>query len=405
MKIAILTSSFPRAPGDYQGNFVLFLARGLVKKGNDVNVICPHIPGTPFHEVMEGVEIHRIPYFYPYPLQSLSSDTGMYSALRHSILAWIQLPLFSLFLGYGAYRIIREQDIDLLHTHWFVPQGLIGSFLHVFLRIPHVATVHGSDLNILKKHTFLYPICRFIIRNSAFITVNSSYMKQQLLAVSSGCEQKIRVIPMGVDQVLVCAGQPVTVKHLEYTGPIILSVGRLIDWKGTKFLIESLPAVLKKFPGAQLHIAGAGPERESLGKLVCRLGLDYHVVFLGLVPSADLTACYLSADVFVLPSINKSGITEGLGVVLLEAMASGCPVIGSNVGGIPDIITDGENGFLVPEQDPDRLAHRIIRVLSDEDLRDKFRRNGYKRIKEIYSWEIISGRFSDVFIQTLREIS
>lgn len=401
MKIAILTSSFPRAPGDYQGNFVFCQARGQVKNGNDVHVISPHIPGTPFHETLEGIVIHRIPYFYPYPFQCLSSETGMYSALRHSFLAWFQLPLFLLCLGCGAYRIIRNHDIDLLHTHWIVPQGLIGSFLYIFLGIPHVATVHGSDLNIVKEHTFLYPICRFIVRHSAIITVNSRYMKQQVLAVSPDYEQKIRVIPMGVDPSLAGAGQPGTLRLHKHGGPVILGVGRRIAWKGTEFLIKAFPAVLAKFPGAKLFIAGVGPERESLGELVCRLGLDDHVVLLGLVPSADLPVWYLSADVFVLPSVNKCGKTEGLGVVLLEAMASGCPVIGSNVGGIPDIITDSENGFLVPAQDPEVLAEKITELLADASLRDLFVSRGYVKIKEKFSWEIISRRFSDLYSHVL----
>jgi glycosyltransferase involved in cell wall biosynthesis len=109
--------------------------------------------------------------------------------------------------------------------------------------------------------------------------------------------------------------------------------------------------------------------------------------------------------VFVLPSINCAGKTEGLGIVLLEAMASGCPVIGSNVGGIPDIITDGENGFLVPEQRPDIIAEKIIRILADTGLQEKFRRNGLIRVQELFSWEIISKKFSDVYEQVLEKQS
>jgi glycosyltransferase involved in cell wall biosynthesis len=182
-------------------------------------------------------------------------------------------------------------------------------------------------------------------------------------------------------------------------GHLVLSAGRLIDWKGTEFLIRAMPAVLEKFPDTKLLIVGTGPERDTLIRLARELDLNDRVALPGTVPPADLPSYYRSADAFVLPSINRGGKTEGLGVVLLEAMASGCPVIGTNVGGIPDIITDGENGFLVPEQRPDLIAEKIVRIFTDTELQEKFRRNGMKRIHDSFSWDIISKDFSIVYDQ------
>ena len=404
MKIAVLTSSFPRYLGDYHGNFVYYLAREQVKRGNDVYVICPHIPGTHLHEVLEGSKIHRFPYFYPCSWQRLFSDTGMDSALRHSFLAWLQLPLFFLCEGYSAGRIIRQEKIELIHTHWLVPQGLVGALLHHLTGIPHIVTIHGSDLNILKTHTFLHPVCRFITRNSTMITVNSRYMNQQLLTVSPEAGQKVQVIPMGIDPERSGAASITDMKQRHNAGHLILCVGRLIDWKGTKFLIAAMPAVLEKFPDTKLIIIGTGPERDGLTRNVRELGISDQVEFSGAISAADLPSYYRSADVFVLPSINRAGKTEGLGVVLLEAMASGCPVIGSNIGGIPDIITDGKNGFLVPEQDPTALAEKIIRIMSDAEMREKFRKNGYARIQESFTWTAIADQFSSVYSQVLGKL-
>jgi glycosyltransferase involved in cell wall biosynthesis len=401
MKIAILTSSFPRYPGDFQGNFIYYLARGQVKSGTSVSIICPHISGTPFQEIMDDIEVYRFAYFYPYRFQRMSSDTGMYSALRYSLLSWIQLPLFFLCMGFTARRLIRRQGVDILHTHWLVPQGLAGAFLHRLTGILHIASIHGTDLNILKKYTVLHPVCRFITRHSAVITVNSSYMKRQLLAVSPDCEMKIRIVPMGIDPEQFGIAPVADMKQRYGAGHLIMSVGRLIDWKGTEFLIRAIPAVLEKFPDAKLLIVGAGPERDVLVRQVRELGLENRVIFLGFISKTDLIAYYHSADVFVLPSINRAGKTEGLGVVLLEAMASGCPVIGSNVGGIPDIIVDGENGFLVPEQDPAALAEKIIQILSNDDLTDQFRKSGYETVQTRFTWEIISKKFSEVYCTVL----
>jgi glycosyltransferase involved in cell wall biosynthesis len=162
-----------------------------------------------------------------------------------------------------------------------------------------------------------------------------------------------------------------------------------------------MPAVLERFPDTKLLIVGTGPEREALILDAQELGLRDRVELVGTVPTRDLPSYYLSADVFVLPSITLKGKTEGLGVVLLEAMASGCPVIGSNVGGIPDIITDGENGFLVPEQNPGAMADKIIQIFSDANLREKFRENAYERIGESFTWDKIGKCFSEVYSETL----
>jgi glycosyltransferase involved in cell wall biosynthesis len=159
--------------------------------------------------------------------------------------------------------------------------------------------------------------------------------------------------------------------------------------------------ILQHAPDTLLLIIGSGPEKEHLLQRTRQLSLEEKVTFLGVVSDEELKAYYQAADVFVLPSVNKDGRTEGLGVVLLEAMASGCPVIGSNVGGIPDIITDGENGFLVPEQEPRVLTEKIIALLYDSILADRFRDAGYRTVKVRFSWGGISRQFSEVYKQVL----
>jgi len=401
MKILVLTSSFPRFSGDYQGNFIFHLARGQVETGNTVLVVCPHIPGTRFRETMEGVEVVRFPYFYPYCLERLSSGTGMYSALRHSLLAWFQLPLFVLCQFLMVRRITREQNTDIIHSHWIVPQGLMGGLCHRLFRIPHITTIHGTDMNLVKTSRVLRIACRFIVRNSAAVTVNSAFMKKQLESVVPGITTEIHTIPMGVDPAAFRTGTDPEDQKKTHDENIILNVGRLIDWKGTACLVAAMPEVLSRFPSTKLVIIGTGPQEETLRQQVRNLHLEKHVEFAGTVSDMAMKRWYQAADVFVLPSLVESGKTEGLGVVLLEAMASGCPVIGSSVGGIPDIITDGKTGLLVPERDSHSLAKSIIAVLSDPELRRLLTVNGYERVCRQFAWETITGRFSSVYRQIL----
>jgi len=397
MKILMLTSSFPRFIGDHQGNFVFHLARTQVERGNTVLVVCPHIPKTLFHETMEGVEIFRFPYFFPYRLQRLSSDTGMFSALRHSLLAWFQLPWYFFCQWHMAYRIIRKQNPGIIHSHWIIPQGLIGALCHRLFDIPHIATIHGTDLNLAKNSRFLQALCRLIVRNSAVVTINSSYMKKQLEEIVPEALKKNHTIPMGVDLSRFAAGIDPGYVRKNHETKIILNIGRLIDWKGTVYLIKAMPEIVSGIPGVRLIIIGRGPQEEVLRQKVRDLHLENHVEFPGTVSDDALIQYYQSADVFVLPSVNLSGKTEGLGVVLLEAMASRCPVIGSDAGGIPDIIRDGENGFLFPGGDEKMLAKRIIELLSDDTLADRFRKAGYETVRMQFSWDGIAQRFSEVY--------
>jgi glycosyltransferase involved in cell wall biosynthesis len=393
VKVLILTSSFPYSEGDHHSNYIFHQAQGQVEQGHEVHVVCPHIPGTPFFEIMRGVQVHRFPYFYPFRFQRLASDTGMYPALRHSFLAMVQLPLFLISELSQAWRITRRYQIDLVHSHWFVPSGLVGATIAFIWKKPHVLTSHVLDVNLFGKFRSALPVLSAIVASADMITTNSSYTKQQIEAlVPLPCP--CRVIPMGV-----CLPEHLPPLN-RVRGHTILYVGRLVEWKGVDTLIRSMTIVKKAIPGSELIIIGEGPLRNTLERLVQDTGLTDTVRFFGRANDDELAKLYDSAAVFVLPSRTYRGLVmEGLGVVLLEAMSHGVPVIGSNVGGIPDIIIDGETGFLVPEQDPSSLAEKIVLLLSDTELWERFRNNGLLRVKTHFSWASVSVRFSEVYEQ------
>lgn len=401
MNILLLTSSFPQNEISYEGGFIFELVKKLHKRGFVLFVLTPHFSGGKKYEILSGIQVSRFPYFYPYHYERLAYGSGILFNLKKYPSAFFSIIPFVLAEFVGSLRIIAKNNVHLINTHWLIPQGFIGALMRCFFHISHVATVHGSDLNILTNHTILSPLVRFIIKNSDMITVNSTYMKRRLISLAPYCSAKIRIIPMGVDPAKHQEFNLFDMKKKHRTSHIILSVGRLIDWKGTIYLINAMPDVIRKYPDTMLIIAGSGPEHDTLIQGVKELGLKNSVAFLGVISNEELHSYYNSADVFVLPSINKDGKTEALGVVLLEAMASGCPVIGTNVGGIPDIIIDGETGFLVPEQDPGMLAERILQILSDENLREQFRQNGLIRVREKFSWVKISKDFADEFDQAL----
>jgi N-acetyl-alpha-D-glucosaminyl L-malate synthase BshA len=401
--ILVIASAFPRYQGDLSGNFVYELAKRLNEKEFEIIVLTPHHPDTKLKETVDGMNVYRFPYFYPFKYQKLVYGGGVSYNIKNSYLAKIQVPLFFLSELFYAFKIIRKEKIDVIHSHWLVPQGLVGAICKRIFGIAHIATVHGSDVNTIKKSKFFSLICSFIIHNSDKITANSNYTKNIVLSIDNKAKNKVEVVPMGIDINRFKSEDNTNLKEVLGAEYLILSVGRLIDWKGTKYLIKAMKEVIKKFPNSKLVIGGNGPEKGNLERLTEELNLKKNVIFAGYIEDIDLPEYYGFADVFCLPSINLNGQTEALGVVLLEAMACGTPVIGSDVGGIPDIIKDGYNGFLVSEKSPEGLADKIIELVSNEKMAEEFSINGLKIVKERFSWEIVTERFYRLYEQILEE--
>jgi L-malate glycosyltransferase len=398
-KLLILTSSFPFHKGDYHGNFVYYHALGEVKLGYEVHVLCPHIPGALIEETVDGISVHRFPYFFPQRLQKVSSCTGMYSSVMNSGLASLELPFFFFFELFFALRLINKYHIDIIHSHWIIPQGLVGTICKNVMNKPHIVSSHVLDAQIFEKWTFLKPLLRIILSGVDALTTNSKFTKDVIEDLVTPKTQSL-VIPMGVQLVLASnTGR-------KSDSPTILFVGRLIEWKGVDTLIRAMIHVIRKKPGAVLFVAGEGPLRGDLEQLSRKLAVEESIRLLGRIDDDELAKLYNQASVLVLPSRPFNGIVmEGLGVVLLEAMSHGVPVIGSNTGGIPDIIKDNYNGFLVPFDNDIILAERILQITSDDDLIEKFRQRSYEIVHSKFSWDIIARRFSEVYLQELKRHS
>jgi glycosyltransferase involved in cell wall biosynthesis len=401
MKVLILTSSFPAYPGDYYGNFIFELSKALQEDGIDLVVVCPHHPGSQFSENWEGVKIYRFPYFFPYSAQKLRSRGGLLNIIKKGYLAKLQVPLFVFFELAYTIMIAYKEDIDVIHSHWIIPQGLVGAICKKVTKAKHVVSIHGSDINLCLNNNFLRAILRFILSNADHICTNSSFTYHQLEKASRSSREKTTVIPMGIDMNRFNIRRRALAETNTHPKKTILSVGRLIDWKGTKYLLLAMEQVLKQLPDTQLIIGGTGPEKENLVRLTVELNIQDSVIFAGYIEDKNLLEYYSQADVFVLPSIDVNGQTEGLGVVLIEAMACSVPVIGSDVGGIPDIIQDGYNGYLVQEKNPEVLSDRIVELLTNPALAEKFGHNGFKTVKEKFIWATISRQFINEYLQVI----
>lgn len=401
MKVCILTTSFPRSKKDSAGIFLYHLSRWLVKKGVSVEVIAPHDFRCHFTENWENIQIHRFPYFFPFRLQRLCYGAGIVKNIKNNLLAILQLPSLCVSEFFYSLVMIRKIKPDIIHAHWSLPQGLIGIVLKKVFNVPCVTSIHGTDMHGLRSRIFK-ALNRMVIGNSDACTANSRATAR--LARQVGANANIEVVPMGVDTDYFSKAQNIVSlkRRFEVEGPVILFVGRLIDLKGIVYLINAMPAIVQRFPATKAFIIGSGPMKDALVGLTENLALQKNVVFINQMAQEDLVPFYSMADVFVLPSIvNESGETEGLGVVLLEAMACGLPVIGSNVGGIPDIISHGETGLLARQKDAQDLSNQIFKLFTDEGLRKKVIRNARNLIETQFSWAVVAEHFIHIYRHAL----
>ena len=401
MKVCMLTTSFPRFKRDSAGIFIYNLAAGLAKKGVEVSVIAPGDRKAKHFEYRNNIHIYRFPYYFPPKYQQLGYRDGILNNLRNSRLAVAQTPFFMLAEFLYLLYILKKRKIDLIHAHWSLPQGLLGIIAKYTLKVPCVTSLHGSDVFGL-GHPIFRSLNKLTIVHSDVLTANSRATAAMARNISG--RENAKLIPMGVnpDQFQKTTQIVNLRKKLDLNGEVILSVGRLIDLKGTDYLIKALVKVFSAFPRAKAIIIGSGPRKNHLRKLTQDLHLSENIIFIDKVSQADLVKYYSLADVFVLPSIiNQAGETEGFGVVLLEAMACGLAVIGSNVGGIPDIIADEETGLIAQQKDPLHLGNQIVRLLSDMQLREKLARKAQRLIRAKFSWEVIADRFIEIYKDTL----
>src|SRR3989344_1716514 len=392
-RILVTATTFPRWKNDPEPSFVYDLSKRLAKR-YEVTVLVPHYPGAKEYEVIEGLKVHRFKYFIP-KYERLCYDGGILPNLKKYPIARIQPPFLVAAETHAMKKLLKKNKYALIHAHWIIPQGWIAGKIGKKRKIPVITTAHAGD--VFHSHSFfLKPFWKSAIRNATYCTVNSTYTGKILKSITT--PKRMDIIPMGVDlaQFSPRKRDPKLKRH-HHAEQLLLSVGRLAEKKGLTYLMKAMPLVLKQYPKAKLLIIGDGPEKERLIKETKELGVDRSVAFIGKMPNKELPKYYASADIFIGPSIvTKSGDTEGLGVVFLEALASGCAVIGSNVGGIPDIIKGGETGMLVPEQNPEALAKAIVLLLKDDALRAKTIAKGQKHIVAEYDWEKIAKRFSDM---------
>ncbi len=406
MKVCMITTAYPRFPGDYQGIFLHKLAKALVKEGLSIHVVVPHGEDTRSHGVMEGVHIHRFHYFWPKRFETLTGGFGVPENLkkfRNKLL----VPFFMISMGLSLLRIVKRHKIDVINAHWAIPPGFVAAYTQRLHKRPVLLTLYGAELFPIKEGRFKQakPFISYAIRKVRTVVgisdATCNYGKEL-----SGKED-IEILPDGIDTERFNPGIHPGDLRKQYdlnNSYFLFSSGRMVERKGFEYLIKAMPTILEKFPDTKLIIGGDGPERRNLEELIKTLELERNVFLPGFLAAEEFPLFMKACDVFILPSIiDRSGDTEGSATILLEAMACETPVVGTNVGGIPYAITDGEGGFIVDQKSSEQIAEKIILLLEDESLRRKMGERGRKVVKERFDWEIVARRYVGEFKKLQRK--
>jgi glycosyltransferase involved in cell wall biosynthesis len=354
----------------------------LKAKGLEVEVVAPAFKGLRSHEI-EGIKVHRYRYA-PQNLEILTGEEGAPSKIaRNPFLKLLAIP----YIISGMLKIFMlcfKNRYDVLHVHWPFPHGIQAFPAAKIFKIPVVLNYHGASLLLIKKNPWVRPVLKFLTLRADRVFANSNFTAQRILEV---CPTPVLISPYG------CTFDPnplgkAPVQKNSNSEFVLLFVGRHIERKGIVYLLEAM----KLFnPQENIHllIVGEGDLTLDLQSKVQQESIP-NIQFLGRLNSEDLQATYARANVFLLPAIiDSKGDTEGLGVVLIEAIEKGLVVIASEVGGITDVIKHEQSGLLVPQKDPLAIADAVRRLRTDSTLYQSLITKAKRHVQSQFSWDRI----------------
>jgi glycosyltransferase involved in cell wall biosynthesis len=278
-----------------------------------------------------------------------------------------------------------------LHVHWPFPHGLMTLLPAFFAGVKVISSCHSSEIALAGSNQVFTKILATHLRRSDAVTANSRHTAD-LVRNISGVDAE--VIPYGAT-VQIEPHDPARLEPADV--PLLLFSGRLIERKGVGFLIQAMPLILAK-KKVRLVITGDGYYRDRWENLSVHLGLTDQVEFAGFVSQERLSELFRACTLYVHPAIHdRRGDTEGLGVVLIEALLNRKPVVASKVGGIVDVIRDEETGLLVPEKDPGAIASAVCRILDDPVLARRLGAAGCAYATHYFDWETITDTLESLY--------
>lgn len=352
LNLLVTASTFPRYKEDTEPRFVLDLCNEL-KNYFDITVLVPACNEGLEEEDMYGIKVKRYHYFPIHKFETLCYPGAIVPRIKEKKIRALLVPFLFISLYWHLFCMLPKYD--LVHAHWLIPQGIVQGFF----KKPYLVTGHGGDVTSLNKG-FVRGLKIRTLKKAAYVTVVSKHLLNEVRNLYP--VNNIKVISMGCNTEKFDKEFKIENYFQQGNKKVILFAGRLAEKKGVTYIIKAMHKI-----DAILVIVGDGPLKEELMHQASQL--KEKVVFLGAKTHDELKTIYASSDIFVAPSVTaKDGDQEGFGLVILEAMASGLPVVASRSGGITDLIIHHENGLLTEEKDIDGIIENVNLLINDHKI-------------------------------------
>ncbi len=385
-RVLILSWEYPPLIEGGLARHVRKLSEALVGLGVEVHVLTRGGEESPRSEIAGGVNVYRV--LEPTRPRDLGEFVTWVERMNADMLA-------------AGVELGDRYDFDLVHGHdWLVAAAcdhLARRFGAPLVTTIH-ATEHGRHQGWVDKHpqSYIHGVERWISNRSDRVIACSAYMREQISDIFAVPEDRVAVIPNGIDPDDLQAADEGELRRLrgEFAAPeekLVLLIGRLVYEKGFQIALEAMPELIERVPGTRFLVAGSGTHEQELKKQASDLGLMEHGTFLGWIGDDVLHQLYRISDVCVVPSIY-----EPFGLVALEAMASGCPCIVADTGGLREVVPHGEVGLRFRTRDPEALGGMVERVLTEPELTERLVAEASEHVLR-FDWNDVARRTAEIY--------
>ncbi|MCL2337063.1 MAG: DUF1957 domain-containing protein, partial [Firmicutes bacterium] len=383
-RILLLSWEYPPKTVGGLARHVHDLSVALAEAGHDVHVITCPAAGQGVYVLDKGVHVHRV---HP---DLLTAEQFM---------AWVE-QLNNGMVELAAQLMSVYEPFDLVHAHDWLG-GAAAAAITQRYKLPLAATIHATEhgrnrglYNDLQRH--IHRLEGELVRRAGLVIGCSNYMAHEVASLFEQPAEKIRVIPNGVNPDDLRDG-PEGAMVDQLGRKVIVFLGRLVMEKGVHVLISALPEIIQAVGPVTLQVAGRGPYQQELEEIAYNIGVGGHVKFLGFVDDAGRNRMLHGATVAVFPSLY-----EPFGIVALEAMAAGVPVVAADTGGLSEVIEHGVDGYLAPPGDYHMLAHYVSEIINDPELAAHFVKRARRSIMTKFSWKKIAAATRDVYMEVIQ---
>jgi len=328
-------------------------------------------------KIGENISIHRLPIG--------KNENNLHYQSQKDLLVYAWKAYFF------SKKLAKKNKYDLSHSFFTIPCGFISLLLKWQFKIPYIVSLRGSDVpgysdRFIFLYKFVKPLVRLIWKKSFATVANSKGLKE--LALETNPKQEIGVIYNGIN-LSDFAPNP----EKRPSDKIIITTGasRVTARKGINYLLEAIKTLISKYPEVYLKVMGDGNEKENLEKMAKELGLEKNVEFIGRIPREETFPYYQEASIFVLPSLN-----EGMSNAMLEALASGLPLVATDTGGTRELLKEGVNGFIIKMKDSRDIAEKLETLIRDKELRIKMGNESRKKAEKM-SWERVADQYRKIY--------